>query len=249
MRALLLILMTIALVANVSAKSALGNGFTSGNIDTSGATLLVAVASWFNGVGDPVLTDSKSNTWAGRTEQRVLAGVNYSCRIYDVVSSPTVGSGHNFIITGTATFCSIYVLAFSGTDAFDQQNGANTASSVVSSLTPGSVTPGFDNEVLVAGLCLREAITSSTIAASLGFTITDQLPGVGSQYLGGAAAYLIETTAAAKNPQWSWTTSSEAAAVIATYKAAAGGATRGLFLPPNINGLGAGGSFFANPIG
>lgn len=30
---------------------------------------------------------------------------------------------------------------------------------------------------------------------------------------------------------------------------ALGGASRGLFLPPNLNGLGAGGSFFANPIG
>lgn len=190
---------------------------TSDAIDTTGYNLIViGITTALNTAATP--TDSKGNTWTALTGQG--AGNVYARLWYSI--NPTVGSGHTFSTSGSATYPSIFVLAIAGAAAagFDQQNGAASASAT--SVQPGSITPTEDNELIVA-LCTNDD-TGNTLSINGGFTIAQQNVSVGAQAEGGGLAYLIQTTATAANPTWSWGGSSEAVAtVIASFKAAVGG--------------------------
>lgn len=210
--------MAIAVVGTpVIAGSADQNSITTGAYDTSGGTgLIVGVVDLGGGSG--IISDSKTNVWAPRTVQSVDV---IDLRIFDVVSSPTVGSGHTFTATGTGTFPSLAAMAVSGSGAFDQENGATATN--VSALSTGSVTPTEDNEIVIAVVATRNA--AGTFSINGGFTIAQQIDNDGNHF-SLAIAYLIQTSAAAANPQWSWTGGAQdAAAVIATYKAGSSAST------------------------
>lgn len=210
--------MAIALVANVASATNSG-GTTSGAIDTTGANLLVAVVSDYKATAAPAFTDSKGNTWTGLTAQQNSSQLSRG-RIYYAVN-PVVGSGHTFTYAATSIFASIYVAAFSGADTaspFDQENGAQNDGAA--SLATGSVTPSEANELVVAGF---GATDGGPFGINGGFTITDQLAYSGGNYFGGALAYLIQTSAAAANPTWTPAANAPMVAVIATFKASAGG--------------------------
>ena len=116
----------------------------------------------------------------------------------------------------------MYVAAFSGAaaaSALDQQNGAVGTGT---SLATGSVTPSEDNELVVSGVSIADG-SSGTYAVDSGLTITDQILASAGNFEGGGLAYIIQTSAGAVNPTWSWTGSVNSAAVIATFKAAAAG--------------------------
>lgn len=212
-------IVAFSLIANVSRVT---NG-TTGSIDTTGANLIVISVCSYAAAGEPTVSDSKSNTWTGLT---AVASTNARERLYYCLN-PSVGSGHTFTITsgGSNAFPFIGVEAWSGAHAsssFDQQNGASTNGAT--SRTTGSVTPTEDNELLVAGLNFN---ASNTISIDGGFTISEQRDFVGGSNFGGAIAHLVQTTATAANPSFSWSSSCEGAAAIATFKAAAGAATHG----------------------
>ncbi len=238
--------MAYSLVAHVGAKSTTGSGFTSGSINTSGADLLIVMVGNYSGT-QPTLSDSvggNSNTWVPLTRQD--SGNSSSALIY-YAKNATVGSGHTFTLTGNNSFASMEVQAWSGSDLtapFDVQNGANESSNATT-LQPGSVTPSNNGSLIVAGLCLRGFGTpGDTATVNSGFTDLDQQTGVSSQCLGSALAYLVQGTAGAVNPTWTWTHGDDAGAVIAVFKAAAGGAT---VLSPwwfyGSQGIGGGGAF------
>lgn len=204
--------------ATLSGGSSDGNDFQSGTIDTTGADLLLAcVADYDASAGS--LSDSKGNTWTPLTAQDSTSA---EAQLY--YSVPTsVGINHSWNVACTGCFPTGSVAAFSGSHAtpFDQQNGAVTAGAT--SLSTGSVTPSENNELVVA--CLSFAATN-TISIDNGFSTPIQTDfGSGAHY-GGALAYKIQTTAAAVNPAFSWSGSTEAAAAIASFKAAAVAATR-----------------------
>ncbi len=191
-------------------------------IDTSGADLIVIAASGFaSGSGfcapGSGLSDSKGNTYTALT--RIDSGLNSGSAEYAqlfYVQAPSVGSGHTFTC-GSAVAPSIAVTAWAGSIAspFDQQNGQGT-------VTPGttwptnSVTPSNTNQLLVAAVTTGSA---ATYTVDSGFTISDQIPFLAGNNEGLVMAYLIETTAAAKDPTFTFTASSDASAgVIATFK-------------------------------
>lgn len=214
--------MAIALVTNVASGTDSG-GTTSAGIDTTGANLIVAHISFSSGT-TPTFSDSKGNTWTALTTRDAPASI--SGKLYYCVGSITVGSAHTFTISGANSFSSLFVEAFSGADAFDQESGAGGNEGTVQ---PGSLTPPSDGAVFVCGLNQSDSATA-TIDSS--FTKTNSLDLSGGNYFGGAIAYLIQATAAAVNPTWSisggnWTTE------MATFTeaAAAGGSTRSRFLP------------------
>lgn len=131
--------------------------------------------------------------------------------------NPTVGTGHTFTYTSTAKYPSITVTAWSGTattSVFDVENGATATSGT--SIATGSVTPTQNDELLIAGLTLQ---ATNTPSIDLSFTITDTVQFSANHFLG-SHAYKIQTTAAAQNPTWSWGTSTNIVAAIATFKAA-----------------------------
>ena len=209
--------MAYALINHVEAGLG-ANGGTTGSIDTTGASFLVLNVSYYDPGTAPTISDSKSNTWSALTLQSSTG----SSRLY-YCASPSVGTGHTFSANGTGSYPSLQVLAFSGSHGtpFDQQNGATSAGAT--SLATGSITPSEDNELVIAGLVHGDN-TAGAVSIDGGFTAYKNAFSSGNN-MGGGIAYLIQTTATAANPSWSVTTSTQLAATIASFKAAAGGAT------------------------
>lgn len=197
-------------------EAALGvNGGTTGSIDTSGANLLVIALSWYHSGTEPTVSDSKSNTWSGllKSNTAFTASKIYYCQ------GGTVGSGHTFTASGTGSYSSMCVLAFSGAAVtpFDQQNGATATADVT--LATGSITPTENDEVVIAALS-HENNSSGAVSIDGGFTAYKQAYSAGAGE-GCGIAYLIQTTATAANPTWNITNSSHLSARIASFKAAA----------------------------
>jgi hypothetical protein len=208
--------MAFSVVASVSTGSSdSGASVTTAAIDTTGADLIVLAFSFYAG-SDFVMTDSKGNTWTALTPRN--NGSNRQRLFYCV--SPTVGSGHTWGYSAATVYPVISVLALAGADtadAFDQESGNSSAGAT--SIQPGSLTPDADNCIVIAGI---ENQAGTNLSINGGFTAV-KTDAVGGNCVCGGIAYLIQTTAAAANPTWSWTTSAEAGTGLATFHAAAGG--------------------------
>jgi len=212
--------MAYGLIAHTAAQSPDSGSFTTPSIDTTGATLIVLWLLSYSGVGRPTVSDSAGNTWTALTDHvdsSVSRGTFFYCQ------SPSTSASHTFSSTGATQFGSLYVEAWSGSTSspFDQQNGgAGTGAT----LQPGSVTPSVDNELVVTGVGNYQ-IAETSYSIDSGFTITDQFTPTGNSISGGMA-YLVQTTATAENPTWSYPVAVATVAAIATFKA--GGA------PPSV---------------
>jgi hypothetical protein len=129
--------MAFSLVSSVSAIPGINGGAT-GNIDTTGATLIAVSISWYAAGGANVtgISDNKSNTWLPLATHGTA---NAKHRWFYAIN-PIVGSGHNFTCNTLGSFPTIIAYAFSGTaPVYDSENGANAAGGT--SLACGSVTP------------------------------------------------------------------------------------------------------------
>lgn len=211
--------MAISLVTNGQGSG--NNNPTTSGLDTTGATLLIAVVTY---AGTVSVTDSNGNTWTALT---AYSNTGVTSQIYYVNSNtPTVGASHTFTLNGTGIAGAINVLAFSGTDAtpYDgQQNGSNSASA--SSIQPGSVTPTANNYLIVTGFSGGNTFGGSA-TINLSYTITNQKALTGGTNYGTAAAYLIQGTAAASNPTWTLgSTVSNIASSIAVFQEGVGAAS------------------------
>lgn len=199
-------------IAFVGSKSAAGStGATTASLDTTGATLLVITTSSENGAA-PTVSDSKSNTWTPLTN---IEFADRSQIFYAV--NPAVGSGHTF--TANANFIAFAALAYSGVTTTSPFDVENSALSSTSPFQTGSVTPSVDNELIITTLGGRDVTNS----INSGFTIRESLilsPGTNFSM---TVADLIQTSASAVNPTWTYTLSGDAQACIATFKAAATG--------------------------
>lgn len=190
------------------------NNIPSASVTTTGASILIAVTSAFVGANPINMADSKGNTWSKLTER---AGTFLRVQIH-YVANPSVGTLHTFTATesGGGALTS-EIAAFSDaitTSPFDQQNGATSDST--STLATGSITPGQNSELIIAGL--TDAYTG-TVSINGGFTITNQQPFVSSPtQWGSALAYLIQTTATAANPTWTSGVVDAMSAAIASFK-------------------------------
>lgn len=209
--------MAIAYVTGVVENLGSSGGTTS-SFDSTGGNLVVVAVSSYQPSAAPTVSDSKGNTYTALTAQ--VDGTTHRIQIF-YTANATVGSGHTVTITGGTSYSSASVLVFSGaktTSPFDQQNGAAGA---VSPASTGSVTPTEDNEVLVAGIALGDPATTLSINASFSTPAVVYFSG-GIAY-GVGSAYIIQTTATAVNPAWSWSGGGGNPVAIATFKVAAGG--------------------------
>ena len=105
--------MAITLLTSVTGPATPdANGGASSAIDTTGANLIVVMASYYRTVPASDFTDSKGNTWTALTE-RILPDI--AARIFYCVN-PTVGTGHTFSFAdgGTAFYSSFGVRAYWG---------------------------------------------------------------------------------------------------------------------------------------
>lgn len=200
---------------------------TAGTFDTTGANLIVLVIADYVGFGaSPTPTDNQSNTWTGLTAQTGAGSTH--CRIW-YVYNPTTSATHTFTSpdTGQARFPVILMAAFSGAVASpaDQQNG-NTDTGT--SLATGSITPSENEELIISGIAFN-ATGGATVNESMTET-NDQAYNAGVN-MAGVMAYKIQTTATAINPTWT-ISSSEGAAVVASFKDTATGLGRVLLRTP-----------------
>lgn len=215
--------MSFALVSHVAASGS-SNGSTTSSIDTTGANLLIVAVGYYSGsTHDPTISDSNGNTWTSvsSTYYESNTGDHASIRIY-YAYNPTVGSGHTFTVSATSTFGSFVAAAFSGatiTNPKDVESGHVSAGSGTSD-QPGSITPTQDNDLILSAWVGSDPVTS--LAAS-GLTITDTVQPVSFVSDGTSLAYVVQTTATAVNPTWSWNNTTSKATAIAAFKAAAGG--------------------------
>lgn len=223
MRSVGIILLTIAscratLVVHTTAASTNGTSVTTSAIDTTTSHSLFLIVTQ-NTPESGTLTDSKSNTWVPLTAQSPFSAG--SLRIYYCVNSPTVGSGHTFTWTaGGSQLPSIAVAAFTDIVSFESESG-NIGGST-DSVQPGSLTPSLDNSILITGEI--DVAVGSSATVDQGFTISDSTNVVAATSYATRLAYLIETTATAKNPTWQTSPSQPVslAAVMAVFRPGAG---------------------------
>src|SRR5690349_17098966 len=133
-------------MALIDSVSRAGAGATAA-IDTTGATLLVAVVS--GGVPAGGVSDSKGNTWVERTAQGSI-GNDSETSIWDCLDPTSVGSGHTFSVAAGGGAPSICVEAHSGGPwAFDAESGVTEEATPVK---PGALTPTEDGSLVVTGV-------------------------------------------------------------------------------------------------
>lgn len=215
--------MAIALVAHQKAASVGGANCTTPAIDTTGANLLVVAIADFES-GSTVLSDSKGNTWTPLTRRAAVG--SGAVQLY-YCASPTVGSGHTFTATATASFPAIFAAAFSGahTSPFDAESAGTVfevAAGPRTTIDNANLTPSQNNALVVTGL----GGGGVSILIDESFIITDSADLSGGNNFAGGLAYIIQTTAGATSPTWSWTNnSSGVAAASASFKVAAAGGT------------------------
>lgn len=212
--------MPFTIIANTQAASFGGSptSITTPAIDTSGANLIIVHVSAESVIAAPVLSDNKGNVWTGLTEKTSGAAFTGTSRLY-YCYAPIVGAGHTFSLAAgaSASYQVMEVLAVNGAagSPFDQENGAT--GTTTSTIQPGSVTPGQDNELVVTGVT-HDAMGAAPSINS-GFTISDAVLYDFGDHYAGAMAYLIQTSAGAVNPTWTLPGSAgAAAATIATFK-------------------------------
>jgi hypothetical protein len=202
-----------SLISNTADGNESADSVTTSAIDTTGANLIVISLAWYAGTtSNCTPTDSNSNTWSALTQANAYnAGKNQLFYAY----APTVGSGHTFSCSCTSGTPALAVAAFSGAASapFDQQSTAIADAGGETSHATGSITPTQDNELIISGF---GTLIPETFSADSGMTIANQI----TAGVGGGLAYKIQTTAAAINVTWSWTTSTPYVALtIASFKA------------------------------
>lgn len=216
--------MAFGYLASVLKQGTSAGSGDSGAIVTTGVNLFVAVVCDYNQVGAVTPTDKISgvasgNVWTALTPK--LDDVSGRLTIW-YCYNPAVGSSHTFAANGSGTFASIAVAAFSGcaSSPVDQQNGAVSGLSSVPSLATGSITPTQPNELLIYAIG-DNAPKTGTASVSVG-TILQQAALQAGVSFANSIAYEIQTTATTRNPSFTFGSTTDAAAVIASFKAAGG---------------------------
>jgi hypothetical protein len=187
------------LVSRTSFGSA--SGGTTPSINTTTANLIVAEVSSYYPVGEPVLSDSKGNTWIALTRHYDL-GLISSNRLYYCIN-PTVGSGHTFTLTGS--FVSFNVTAFNNTitPTYLAENG-NADLGINAYIDCGSLTNTLSNALFI---CSMSNLNSGTppITLNSGYTQLDSFYNTTAAYISSSAGYKIVNGIVTLNPRFSYT--------------------------------------------
>lgn len=193
--------------------SGTANSITTSSIDTTGASLIVVGMSRDDSTQPTGLSDNKNNQWTHIIT--VVQGATRSSLFY--TKATNVGAGHTFTNDRISNFCTLYVGAFSGEAGeypfLVDKTAANNISSTT--LSTGSITPTYNNELIVTHLGISGAGTPISIDS--GFTEIGEIDFNTGVYYGGSMAYIIQTTASAVNPTWTRTNSNPMATTMASF--------------------------------
>jgi len=142
--------------------------------------------------------------------------------------NPTTSATHTFTMLKTSDVMTQVVIALSGVDTVgfvDQLSVATTTgATTVGSLAAGSITPTTNNQIVIAMVCQNYQTTAVAPTISGGYNTTSPSTttnAVANVRLGGGVGYIIQTTATATNPLWTFGGNTKATTVIMSIKAAA----------------------------
>ena len=197
------------------------NGCSTAATSTSGATLAVVQVSYlYNNYESPTLiydTCNEGETYHDAVHGSVNSSNYYGCQIDYILNPAVCGNTQWFWNTSIDDYAVMTVMLFSGsTDATTPVDQTATNYGTGASIQAGSVSPAYNNELLISGVQINGA--NASMAVDSGFTIANtQAYSIGAN-VGQGAAYLIQTTAGAVNPKWSWTASQQTGACNATFE-------------------------------
>lgn len=215
----------MALIVQTTANATAGTPGTGPTVDSSGGTGIYIIENHaFNGVDDTKApTDSYSNTYV-QVAAPVTSGSFCRLSIW-YCESPTVGAAHNWTVS--TQYGALSISVHSGTassSSLDQHSGAATATTPAA---PGSITPTTANQLVIAGFGEDTIGLSDTISVNGGFSTPNTIQGTGFAIEPVSLSYLLQTSAAAANPSWTYANSNAAAAVIASFKTSGGSGVTG----------------------
>jgi hypothetical protein len=188
-------------VAHISAGNGGGGLVVTAPIDTTGAnTLLVYVVSDGWHANSVAITDSYNNPWTALND--AYSGTMGGC--WFVAAAAHTGAAHTFRADPGGSFMTLFVSAWSGLATAGPWDRQATFGSPAPSLgmTPfqtGSVTPSQSGELIVSAISEYHP-NADNYSVDSGFTIIDKV--ASGSTLGGAIAYLVQTSAGPVNPSW-----------------------------------------------
>lgn len=201
----------IAFVASAKITTGTSSGSTTAAANTTGANLIVLAVQYQTNATITV-SDSAGNTWTALSAYGNWA--ESGSQMYYCLN-PVTSSAHTFTVSGSGSYSQISALAFSGAGAIDQQAGYATTTIGNTSVQPGSITPSYANELIVSSVNNNGLYSISINDSFTAYTYNQ----VNNVTFGGGIAYLIQTSAAAIDPTWSFTASSgQSVAAIASFR-------------------------------
>jgi hypothetical protein len=203
----------ITLIAHCVGHSTNNTSVTSAACNTTGANFLVFVCGEYGGSAETP-SDSLSNTWSSRT---LYSGSATRIQLFYTGPTATVGAAQTFTCSGGGTaYPALAAAAFSNVAAtpYDVENGHGTGSATTT-VQPGSITPGVNNELVISGFTSDG--TQSSISVDSSLSITDSFLGSGTSVCI-SLAWIVQSGAAAVNPTWTGGTSNDLTANQASFK-------------------------------
>ncbi len=201
----------IAFVASAKITTGTSSGSTTAAANTTGANLIVLAVQYLM---EPTITvsDSAGNTWTALSAYGSYA--ESASQMYYCLN-PVTSAAHTFTVSGSGSYAQISALAFSGAGAIDQQAGYAATTIGNTSVQPGSITPSYANELIVSSVNNNGLYSISINDSFTAYTYNQ----VNNVTFGGGIAYLIQTSAAAIDPTWSFAASTGySAAAIASFR-------------------------------
>jgi hypothetical protein len=197
-----------------------GTSVTTAALDTTGCTLILLGASFYGFLSTPGdFSSSPSNTISllPSYNDGATCGVKLA-----YITLPTTSSTQTFTINapGGGAYQSLMVLGVAGVASppGDVENG-NAPGTAGTTIQPGSITPSQDGDLIVTVLNVNGDESGGNLPSiDNGFTITDTVAYSAGQHFLGSFAYLVQGSAAAINPTWTYGVSHERAAAIAAFK-------------------------------
>ncbi len=204
-------------LGHTSGASSDDSNSTTGNVNALGTNLIVAAVASYNAVTAPVPTDNQGgNTYHALTVQEVSIP---RIQLFWCVPA-NVSSTMEWYANASGSFPGIYVAYYSGAHS-SPYNSESGTSRVGTIQQPGSLTPPEDNCLLVTAAAVYVA-SGALMTVDSSFNRTDADVNDGHHFTA-AMADQIQTTATARNPQWTTDGSEVASAVaMAVFKAASG---------------------------
>lgn len=197
------------ILATSAQKNPSGNSVASCTINSTGANLIVALASTNGGITS--VTDNQGNTWTAGT---LYDGI-FEVRFYYCID-PTTSASHTITVNGSYPACSVLAASATGTISFEAQNGNLSGGSTIAT---GSITPTVDDCLVLIGISANAVPTN----LNRGFKLFS-IDSAGSESVTGGIGYLNQDYALAINPTWTMSGSTSAANIIA-FKVTADGTT------------------------